>query len=417
MRCAQLLHTVLLRVGLPLLPVLVVVGECTCACRDLHSSSNGKACGAAAYERFWPADRSRYSLYNVRAQVLLPIAREFGPDLVLISAGFDAAAGDPIGGCNLTPECFGAMTAALMPIAPTVLLLEGGYNLRSTALSTEACLRVLLGEPAPELPSGSPSPYAWFSIQAARKAHSRFWSCLQGSAGLPPVHVRMPVGWGATAAAAAGVGGQDEQQQEGSDLELQYADEYEEEEYESEGEGQEEDGEEEQEGLDSADGEGDGTGAADGVSSDPAAAAVGWPGHQQHHPEQQQRPHLAEAAAGVRPGSKRGSEGVRGGDDAGGEDEGVDAGRRVRFAAAAAAGLPPYLRRAAAGHSGSSTGVQPLLRNGSGASSSSSAGSGGGARRVLVSRKQQMLRAIHKRAMQLFLRKQRQLAAAKQQRR
>ena len=125
-------------------------------------------------------------------QVLLPVAREFGPDIILVSAGFDAAAGDPIGGCNLTPECFGAMTAALMPIAPTVLLLEGGYNLRSTALSTEACLRVLLGEAAPQLASTPPSPYAWFSIQATRKAHCRYWKCLAG--GLPPLHLQLP-GW------------------------------------------------------------------------------------------------------------------------------------------------------------------------------------------------------------------------------
>lgn len=35
--------------------------------------------------------------------LLMPVARQFNPDLVLISAGFDAAAGDPLGGCSLTP--------------------------------------------------------------------------------------------------------------------------------------------------------------------------------------------------------------------------------------------------------------------------------------------------------------------------
>ena len=38
---------------------------------------------------------------------------EFAPDLVIISAGFDAAEGDPIGGCLLTPEVYGHMTAML----------------------------------------------------------------------------------------------------------------------------------------------------------------------------------------------------------------------------------------------------------------------------------------------------------------
>jgi acetoin utilization deacetylase AcuC-like enzyme len=38
---------------------------------------------------------------------------EFAPDLVIISAGFDAAEGDPIGGCLLTPEVYAHMTAML----------------------------------------------------------------------------------------------------------------------------------------------------------------------------------------------------------------------------------------------------------------------------------------------------------------
>ena len=59
-------------------------------------------------------------------QLLLPILYEFGPDVILVSAGFDAAEGDPIGGCRVTPECYAHMTALLKPIAPLVLLLEGG---------------------------------------------------------------------------------------------------------------------------------------------------------------------------------------------------------------------------------------------------------------------------------------------------
>lgn len=36
-------------------------------------------------------------------QVLMPIATQYNPDLVLVSAGFDAAEGDPLGGCCITP--------------------------------------------------------------------------------------------------------------------------------------------------------------------------------------------------------------------------------------------------------------------------------------------------------------------------
>ncbi len=44
---------------------------------------------------------------------LKPQPPEFAPDLVIISAGFDAAEGDPIGGCHLTPEVYGHMAAQL----------------------------------------------------------------------------------------------------------------------------------------------------------------------------------------------------------------------------------------------------------------------------------------------------------------
>jgi hypothetical protein len=325
------------------------------------------------------------------AQVLLPIAREFAPDIVLISAGFDAAAGDPIGGCNLTPECFGAMTAALMPVAPTVLLLEGGYNLRSTALSTEACLRVLLGEPASELEHSNPSPYAWFSIEATRKAHSRYWACLKGSR--QQLQMQIPAGWGAAAAAPVG---KDDQQQQGSDLELQYDDEYEEADYESDGEGAQE---EEQ---DADDADADAAAQHEGAGGEDAR---GYPGH--HH--QQRREQQQQRRAVVRLGSKCSADNQEEDVDAHG---GVDASRRVKTATAAG-GLPPYLQRAAASqHSKGSNRARPLVRNSSSASASSGAFAGsrqGGAGRVFISRKQQMLKAIHKRATQLFLRKQRQV--------
>ncbi len=56
--------------------------------------------------------------------VLLPIAYEYAPDLIIASAGFDAAEGDPIGGCHVTPDCFAHMTAMLQPVAPLAVLLE-----------------------------------------------------------------------------------------------------------------------------------------------------------------------------------------------------------------------------------------------------------------------------------------------------
>lgn len=47
----------------------------------------------------------------------MPIASSFAPELVIISAGFDAAEGDPLGGCSLTPAGYSAMTHQLMSLA------------------------------------------------------------------------------------------------------------------------------------------------------------------------------------------------------------------------------------------------------------------------------------------------------------
>lgn len=115
--------------------------------------------------------------------VLLPIAYEFNPDLIIVSAGFDAAEGDPIGGCRVTSECFAHMTATLKAVAPIVLLLEGGYNLLATATATEACLRVLLGEAPPHLPGNRhPSPLGLQAIQQALLVQARWWRSLQPAA-------------------------------------------------------------------------------------------------------------------------------------------------------------------------------------------------------------------------------------------
>lgn len=82
-------------------------------------------------------------------QVLLPVAQDFAPELVIVSAGFDAAAGDPLGGCKVSPAGYGCMTSLLLGLArgKLVLALEGGYNLASISHSMEACTAALLGDP------------------------------------------------------------------------------------------------------------------------------------------------------------------------------------------------------------------------------------------------------------------------------
>jgi acetoin utilization deacetylase AcuC-like enzyme len=76
---------------------------------------------------------------------------EFEPDLILISAGFDALAGDPLGGLLLEPEDFHEMTRRVMDWAEracggrVVALLEGGYEPRRTAQAALHTVRALAG--------------------------------------------------------------------------------------------------------------------------------------------------------------------------------------------------------------------------------------------------------------------------------
>lgn len=71
--------------------------------------------------------------------------KQFNPDVIIVSAGYDAAVGDPLGGYNLTPECYKTMVKMLKNITPKILLiLEGGYNLNSISLCAKASVEALL---------------------------------------------------------------------------------------------------------------------------------------------------------------------------------------------------------------------------------------------------------------------------------
>ena len=108
-------------------------------------------------------------------RVLLPIARDFRPDIVLVSAGFDAAAGDPLGSMRVSPGGYAQMTARLATLAGgrLVLALEGGYDLEAISRSAESCLRVLLGEGPQACEPGEPSRSASAILDAVLDRRER----------------------------------------------------------------------------------------------------------------------------------------------------------------------------------------------------------------------------------------------------
>ena len=122
---------------------------------------------------------SEYSL--AFQQVVLPVGYEFNPDLVLISAGFDAAEGDPLGGYKVTPAMYGHMTHQLRLLARgrLVVALEGGYNLSSISECATMCARAVLGDPLPPVQLGKPKDSAVQTVRDVVRNHCRFWKCLE----------------------------------------------------------------------------------------------------------------------------------------------------------------------------------------------------------------------------------------------
>uniref|UniRef100_A0AAY4DHH7 Histone deacetylase n=1 Tax=Denticeps clupeoides TaxID=299321 RepID=A0AAY4DHH7_9TELE len=119
--------------------------------------------------------------------VVMPIANEFAPDVVLVSSGFDAVEGHPppLGGYRLTAKCFGYLTKQLMGLAGgrLVLALEGGHDLTAICDASEACVSALLGnelEPlSEEVLQQRPNTNAVRSMEKVLEAHGKYWRSLQ----------------------------------------------------------------------------------------------------------------------------------------------------------------------------------------------------------------------------------------------
>jgi acetoin utilization deacetylase AcuC-like enzyme len=122
--------------------------------------------------------------------VILPILSQFAPDMLFISAGFDAAAGDPLGGMALTPPAYAAMTTAMLAALPphgrAVIALEGGYNEDAIAAAAEATVRAALRFSGAAATVAAPAALRKArthcktveTLRAVRTVQRAFWPCL-----------------------------------------------------------------------------------------------------------------------------------------------------------------------------------------------------------------------------------------------
>jgi acetoin utilization deacetylase AcuC-like enzyme len=119
---------------------------------------------------------------RVYREVVEPIGRAFDPQLVLVSAGFDAYGGDPLAGMALTAKGYAELAAVCLDVAAgaaqgrAIFALEGGYHLEGLALSGAAVAGQLLGDEPPHLDphSAALDPL----LEVYRRVLTPFWPVL-----------------------------------------------------------------------------------------------------------------------------------------------------------------------------------------------------------------------------------------------
>jgi acetoin utilization deacetylase AcuC-like enzyme len=115
--------------------------------------------------------------------VILPVLSQFKPDLIILSAGFDAHERDPLAGMRLSTAAFAAMTAELRAVAELhcqgrmAVVTEGGYDLQALAASLDAVADTLNGsaQTARWPRSAVASDRGRTAVEAATRALSPYW--------------------------------------------------------------------------------------------------------------------------------------------------------------------------------------------------------------------------------------------------
>jgi acetoin utilization deacetylase AcuC-like enzyme len=127
-------------------------------------------------ERFFTDDDVIY----IYREILTPLINGYKPEMVMIAAGFDAHADDPIGRSRLTEKTYAGITALLMTLRkthsqfPLLFALEGGYDQRSLTRSLRAVLAELVYEYGTQPAALSPSEDAISLVARIREIHSRY---------------------------------------------------------------------------------------------------------------------------------------------------------------------------------------------------------------------------------------------------
>jgi acetoin utilization deacetylase AcuC-like enzyme len=117
----------------------------------------------------------------VHRDIIAPILDEFRPELVLVSAGYDAHERDPLASMRMTAEGYAAVVASLHDVASShgaiALVTEGGYELTALAECIDATIGVLDGDAVPGA-AAREAPRGARAAAEARSALKLFWRAL-----------------------------------------------------------------------------------------------------------------------------------------------------------------------------------------------------------------------------------------------
>jgi len=152
-------------------------------------SGNFDEVGSGAGEGFTinaplPAGFGDPEYVRIYSTVLLPVALEYKPELVLVSAGFDPFVQDPLGSMKLTGNGFGALTGIVQDIAKAtcdskiLITLEGGYNPEGLRSGVKSVLRTLMGRPA-KVMGKAPANAADQVIERIVSMQKKYWKSLR----------------------------------------------------------------------------------------------------------------------------------------------------------------------------------------------------------------------------------------------
>jgi len=110
-----------------------------------------------------------------------PVIREFAPDWLLVSAGYDGHLADPLAELRYEAADYGWMAQQILSkhAGRSILFLEGGYDTEAIRSSVAATMRGCAGEEF-SLSPGSLSPGAGRTIEMAAESASRHWARVQG---------------------------------------------------------------------------------------------------------------------------------------------------------------------------------------------------------------------------------------------